>query len=56
MEELRIKRSRYDDGMTARTNMRSLSGRDAALMEAKRSGALPGFIGRLGSLGSIPKK
>ena len=56
VEEHRSLRSRFEEGKAARSNVGSQSKRDAALMAAKQSGAIPGVIGRLGSLGSIDKK
>ncbi|KAL1511609.1 hypothetical protein AB1Y20_006403 [Prymnesium parvum] len=53
VDEVRAARARYEEGKAARASVRSLSGRDAALLAAKRAGGLAGYIGRLGSLGGI---
>lgn len=49
-------KARAAEAKAARSNMSSQSVRDKVLLAAKQDGSIPGFIGKLGSLGSIPKK
>ncbi|EOD30554.1 hypothetical protein EMIHUDRAFT_456538 [Emiliania huxleyi CCMP1516] len=51
-EEQRAAAAKLEEGVAARSGG-SMNERLRALMEAKRSGSIPGLVGRLGSLGSI---
>jgi len=48
-------RAKFEAGKAATTEFRSSSGLLQAIMKAKADGSIPGVIGRLGSLGTIPQ-
>jgi len=53
-EEHRKEAARLEEGSAARSGASSRDHQLRELLKAKKSGAIPGIIGRLGSLGSIP--